>query len=523
MSEEKQKTEEVYTAENADAEADTIFGSTLEHQEAPASGAGTSRNIRWLIVGICALVLLGGGLTATILLSRKNEPEPTLSSAEAGIQLNPYASNDVTSIDIRGKENYTVSLRSQGENPSDSTYGIDGYDDVTLDANLLSTLIYNGNALASDSTVAETGADLAVFGLAEPAADVTMHYVDGSTFSFSIGDAAPTGAAQNYVCVNGSVYLVRTSLVANFQKTPAQFVSTTLLPEPAQSDYPIIESVTVERKDLDYDIVLEYDHEGADDAAAGGSAATHVMTSPIYAFLNPDKSTKITHGLFGLTAIEVSAVHPTEADYAAKGLKDPFCTVTTVCDDGNTHTLWLGDEFETELGAKCRYARFDDAPVIYGVTQEDAAWGSFMPDDITSASIFVTMVWHISKLDVQQASGNVLFEGTGDDKDNYVVTKNGAPCDTERFRKFYHFLLSIYGEEMYYDAIPETDPDVQIHLQTQDGKEDYTIAFYQLSEMKTLVVRGNAAYVIRTSCLNTLRHNLEIIDDPSQEISLTWQ
>lgn len=523
MSEEK-KPEEVYTAENADAEADTIFGSTPQQEAAPVRKAGPSKNVKWLIAGICVLVLLAGGLTATVLLTHKDEPAPTVSTGLEEIKLNPTASNDVKSVEIKGEESFTVSLRSQGENPSDNVYGIDGYDDVTVDANMLSTLINNGNALEADSLVAEAGADLSIYGLAEPKAEVTIHYADGSSFLFRVGDPAPAGANQTYCEVDGAVYLVRNSLVASYQKKPAQFVSTVLLQEPASNnDYPIVESVTVERKDLDYVLELDYDKEGADDAAVGGTAATHVMVSPRYAYLSPDKSVKITHGMFGLTAVEVSAVHPAAADLAAKGLDDPFCTVTMVCDDGNTHVLRIGDAFETELGAACRYAAIDDVPVIYGVTEEDAKWCSVMPDDITSANVFVSMVWHISTLDIKTPDGDVLFEGKGEDKNDYTVTKNGKECDTERFRQFYHFLLSIYGEEMYYGDLPDTEPDVQVHLTTQDGKEDYTVEFYKLSDMKTLVVRNGTAYSIRTSCLDMLRHNLEVIDNPDEKISLTWQ
>ena len=278
MSEEKQKPEEVYTAENAEAEADTIFGTAPEQTAAaPKKEGGLSRNVKWLIAGIAAVVLLAGGLTAVLLLN-KPEPEPATSSAETEkIRLNNTGSDDVKQVVITGNNSFTVDLIEKGETAVKSKYGIDGLTDLQLDTNLIGTLIDNGNALEADSLVAEKAEDLAKFGLAEPAADVTMHYADGQEFHFCIGDAAPTGSAQMYCEVDGNVYLVRNSLVANYLKKPEQFVSPILLPEPAKEDYPIVESVLVERTDLDYDILLEYDYEGADDATAGGTAATHIM------------------------------------------------------------------------------------------------------------------------------------------------------------------------------------------------------------------------------------------------------
>ena len=71
MSEEKQKSEEVYTAENAEQEADTIFGSTLPAADTVKSSGGLSKNAQWLLLGGIALILLGGGLTAVLLTSDK--------------------------------------------------------------------------------------------------------------------------------------------------------------------------------------------------------------------------------------------------------------------------------------------------------------------------------------------------------------------------------------------------------------------------------------------------------------------
>ena len=100
----------------------------------------------------------------------------------------------------------------------------------------------------------------------------------------------------------------------------------------------------------------------------------------------------------------------------------------------------------------------------------------------------------------------------------YRFTVNGEDCDTERFRLLYRFLLYIYGEELYIGEVPEGEPDAQVHLTTQNGKEDYTIAFYKISDLKTIVARdGVPSYVIRTSALDTLSYNLSIFDDASKE------
>jgi hypothetical protein len=161
---------------------------------------------------------------------------------------------------------------------------------------------------------------------------------------------------------------------------------------------------------------------------------------------------------------------------------------------------------------------------LFGVTNENAAWLTVQPGDITSANIFVTNVWNIGTLEVKDAENDFLIEGEGTKQEDYVVTKNGKPCDTERFRTLYRFLLYVYGEELYIGEIPDAKPDAEVHLTTQNGKEDYTISFYKQSDLKTIVARdGIPSYVIRTSALDTLSYNLSIFDDAATEFKTTWQ
>ena len=117
------------------------------------------------------------------------------------------------------------------------------------------------------------------------------------------------------------------------------------------------------------------------------------------------------------------------------------------------------------------------------------------------------------------------FVGSGEDADSYIVTKNNESCDTERFRLLYRFLLNIYGDELFFETdLPSTNPDVEVHLTTQDNKEDYTISFYKLTDMNAMIaVNGVPTYKIRSSCIDTIWHNLEIFDNFDEEFSLTWQ
>ena len=195
------------------------------------------------------------------------------------------------------------------------------------------------------------------------------------------------------------------------------------------------------------------------------------------------------------------------------------------CDDGNTYVLKLGNTYTTENGTSAYYAVLEGTDILYGIAETRAVWATVQAGDITSANIFGTYVWDIANLDVTAGNEKLTFIGEGTEQNDYTVTKNGETCDTERFRQFYKFLLYVYGEELYLDAeLPASEPDVNVHLTSQDGKEDYTIAFYKMGGLNAMIaVNGTPTYKIRSSCVDTLLHNIEIFDNTDEEFIMTWQ
>ncbi len=510
---------------------DTFFAEPSPAKQETAKQGGLSRNVKTLIACGVVLLLLGGGLTTVLLLNRGDGGEGTLDSSITSsvdsttelIPLNEGLAADLTEVQIDGTSAFTVYRVSAATETEDAVYSIKGMEDLPLSAPLLSTVVNNGSELSANSLVEEQCTNLEKYGISDDAPEVTMTYADGSKFTFTVGSASPLDSAMTYCAVEGNVYLVKSSLMANYQNDALFFVSNTVLEEPAEEDYPIVKSVRVERKDLDYDIFLEHAYDAEEDEGTGGTAASHVMREPIFAYLSVDKSVEVTNGMFGLSATKVLQVHPTAEDLAEAGLDDPFCTVTMICDDGNTYTLHFGDTYKMDDGTKAYYMYMEGVEVLYAKSADAAVWATMQPGDITSANIFGTMVWNISKLDVTAGDQKLLFAGEGEDEDTYVVTKNGETCETERFRLFYRFLLGIYGEELCFDPLPDKEPDASVHIVTQDGLEDYTVAFYKLDNLNTMVaVNGEPSYKIRSSCLDVIAHNMEIFDT-DEEFTTTWQ
>lgn len=528
--EEKQSMQE--QDDDLQAGMDTFFAEPSPEQEKQKTTGGMSKTVKGLIAGVTALVLLGGGLTAALLLRNQKTDPPSGSDdsgnvgttdADALIPLNPSLVDDLTQVDVKGVDTFTVYRISEETETESAVYGIKGLEDIPVSNNLLSTLANNASDLSAYQLVEENAADLAKYGLADPDAKITMHYADGAKFSMAIGMESPLDNIYTYALVEDDVYLVKSSLMSNYRKELNFFVSSTVLEEPAEGDYPIVKSVRIQREDLDYDIYLEYEND-ENEESAGGAVAAHVMREPIFAYLTPDKSVDVTNGMFGLSASEVVAIHPTDAQLADAGIMEPFCTVTMKCSGGKSYSLYFGNTYTKEsTGLECYYAYFDGVDLLYGISVDNAVWATMEPGDITSANILNTYVWDIATLDVSANGKSISFKGEGD-KDEYEVTKDGKACDTERFRQFYRFMLYIYGEELYLEGEkPDREADAYIHVTTQDGEENVKVEFYKLDNLNLMVaINGQPTYKTRSSCLDAIAQNIDIFDT-NEEFTTTWR
>ncbi|MCD7890451.1 MAG: DUF4340 domain-containing protein [Ruminococcus sp.] len=499
------------------------------------------------IIGLsAALVVLGGGLAALKFTDTDDQTEEEESSSVSetsgsGITLvEDTESSDGTGtvsrvnvVNPSGELN--VIIATEATDDASATYTLDGYEDISLNTSVVGTLANNADGLTSQSIVAEDCTDTDKYGFDEPQATVEVIYESGSSVTFIIGDIAPT-SSETYLMIDGddTIYTVSTSTMSNYSKELFDFVSTTILEEPDDDDYPIVNSLRIQRDDIDYDIYLEYDTKSDDVSYTGGTSATHVMMEPTFAYLSVDDSTTITNGMFGLTASEIYGVHVGEAEIAEAGLSEPFCTVTMSCDDGNDYVLYMSEPFTDENADKYHYVMLEGGNVIYTVSAEDAQWGTVMPIDIASKILFGTYVWNISEMTVN-CSGldEINFEITMKDdvedtdslsSDDFNVTKNGSVFDAERYREFYAFLVQASAEDFALDeTVPDEAPMVTIEFYDSYTNVSETVEFYDYSSLTALiVVDGECKFFCGKSYVETIIENAERIDTGEDYIT-TWK
>lgn len=439
----------------------------------------------------------------------------------------------VTVKNSSGELNVIMKSAPDKENNKGAVYTLDGYTDLDVNTAMVSTLANNANGMQAQSLVAEGCTDLAKYGLASPSAEVELTYESGTKVKFLVGDAAPSSDITYLMVDDGrnDVYTVNTSTVANYSNSNKDFIEKTILEKPADDEMPEVESLRIEREDIDYDILIKYDRDKTD-AHAGGTSSPHKLVEPTDSYLTVEKATDIISGMFGLYASDIHALHCTEADIAEAGLDKPFCKVTMDCDDGKSHVLLLGKVFADENSGKCAYGMLEGGKVIYTVSESSAKWLTVTPSDICSRMIIASYVWNITELSVSGGGESAEFKIEPKDKDNipespkaedFNVTKDGKEFDSERYRLFYSFLVSTNGEEFALDApVPEGEPEVSVTIKDEQLGKTIKYDFYEDTFMRSLIViDGKSKYYCTKSYVDTLKENIKRISTGEDYIT-TW-
>lgn len=490
------------------------------------------------LVGGC--VLIAGLSAAVVMVSRQqaaeesSEAEISATSAaanEGDLVLSTQSAENVVSINVENSNGSFEIVRTKKADEEAGTaveFGVKGWEDIPTNTGLTSTLANNVSSLTASSLVIENCTDMEKYGLGDDAAKGSLTFDDGSTFSFRVGSSVSDGE-NTYFALEGddTVYAVKTSLIANYQNKAESFLSLVMLEAPAEDEYPIVNSLTIKREDMDYDIVLTYAQD-ANNENTGGTAATHEMTSPISAYLSVERSKDIITGMFGVSSSGILKIHPEKADLAEYGLDKPFGTAVMDCDDGNTYTLLIGGKYtetdeDTSAQTVCYPVMLEGVDVIYSMTEEKCVWATAEPTDIASSLVLATYVWDIDKLTLKaKGQEDMEFVVKGEDKKTAEVTLNGKSTDSERYRLFYTFLLQTTAEGTAIDEKVTGDPEAVLYFKTKNGKKEQEIAFYPQDSYNCIItINGVSSFKCRSSFVDVLKENMGLYSTDKDFIE-TW-
>ncbi len=505
-----------------------------------------SKGTKALLGSLGVLAVLGGGLAVLKLTEPEENPDDSSSvAANETVSLWKAESDAISRVEVEkdNGEHYVANRKIEEQKTTDANgmetvvevenYYLEGYEDLPMNTVDIRTLATRCASLTSIDVVQRDtpDSDLAKYGLDHPIR-VTLSVDEQDDICFLLGDISPV-KDYSYLQVEGdsTVYTVSSGSVEPYRADMLNYLGTTVTQEQADDDNTIVESVRIERADLDYDFYFEFD-EFYTHNSNGGSSAVHVMVEPIPCLLNAETSASATHGLYGLMATEVLYPHPTAAQLAECGLgdEDASVVVTMKTDDRKTTVFRMGKSYvkkgNADIGESdvtCYYGYIDTVDCIYGFSADDVIYENLKPENVTSMIVVDTYVWDVGKLVYEAGDLKLDFDCIGTGKQDFVVTRNGEPVETERFRLLYSYLLKTAAEDLILEEIiPEGDPLVSIQLKRQDGERETNVAFYDAGGLKAYIaVDGVVRFKCRMAYVNTLISNMEIFDT-DQDFTMSW-
>jgi hypothetical protein len=160
---------------------------------------------------IAAIVL--AALSGVLYWSNHRKPaeDAVKVSADAPVKILSLTQADITKVRIKRKSGEEVEL----EKDSAGKWQIAGAKPLRADQNEVSSMLSTLSSLSSERLIEQKAANLADYGLAQPAVEVNVTEKDSKTQKLLIGDNAPSGNAA-YVALAGDP---RVFTLANYSKT----------------------------------------------------------------------------------------------------------------------------------------------------------------------------------------------------------------------------------------------------------------------------------------------------------------
>lgn len=471
-----------------------------------------------VVIGIFILSMALVMLVLVLTAPKDKSNDDSDKAADTTLSVLALNRDDIAEMTVKNETGeYTIRNTSFG-------FTIDDYSDLTQNSTIMGAAGRCVTELDAKALVEENAADLKKYGLAEgeekAVCRVTMK--DGTKYSVCYGIVTPEGSTRYFRLGDSSdVYTVQLTRSGYFFNAKTEYLSLMITAELSNNNTaPVLDYMTVTRKDLDYDIKFEDDSKNyASDEISMASA--QVMISPVYAYLDITNSNEIMYGLWGLNATSIAVVHPTEEDFEKYGLNDPFCTVDLDA-ELQRYYLRIGGVAEysaDEAGGETTvpqsyYCYYEGIDIIYVVDVSELPWTTFMPVDILASMMTSNYIYSLDYINIDLDDCKHYFELDGDIKGLTLKgTVDGEAFELDDFKIMYQYLLRCPIDDIYFGEAPDSAYIGTIEFHRADGGGDI-LEFYDIGANRVGVkLNGQMSFSQPRGYLSVLKQNIDIFMD----------
>jgi hypothetical protein len=488
-----------------------------------------SSRLKGIIAAFAVLLILGIAVAIILTVSPPETDNPSATTAVTEevtsrliYEIDP---TKIVSMLVTNENGiYQIGRMEIGE---EITWTIEEYASLPLDSNFVISAMSSVSTLVAARIVTDTPADLSVYGLTEPRAEIIALFEGGVMKDILIGNQSPT-AGETYMMLSGAntVYTIADTSIATLLESKTNAISKTVYtPVEGTNTNPDIpdtriNKLSIDRTDLPYEIVIEYDKRKDDPDRIVSNMTNYIMTSPVRLDLDPTRSAATTDTVYDLTADDVIEVFPDEAKLAEYGFDAPFGSVDYDIVAGPFH-MTFGNEFSDETGKTVgRYCMVEGRDVIYSFTNDKLPWTTIKPLEITSTIITANYLYDLSGVSLTGSGYDENFALSGTTDDDFKIIHNGkSETDIQAFKTFYQFLLRAPAEELYLEPT-DAEPTITVHITGEDI--DDTLEFIKAEDRRSIIrLNGRVSFKVKTAYVDRLLGNIALYN-AGQPIISTW-
>ena len=433
-------------------------------------------NRRIIFIAVMPVILAGLGI-ALFVLSRPHVPVREQIIEEYIYFVGTGGANALNSVTVRNSlGEYTL---NSGDTPV-----IYGFENVGMYTHNFFRILNTSARLVSRGLVTDEAANLAVFGLAPPRAEVIIEPVSGEAAALLIGSAAPDGNVYVKLGAATRIYLASFFDIDIFLKSPLDFVNTeiTLPAQGSQTGMFLFEKITLGGLARQGEEISIVNVESAE-SAGGLAASPWRIISPVNAAVSMDNMPLI-EALFGLSADRFTAQIAGNEEPGRYGLAQPWSTAEV----SGTHadgTFRLRVSKPDEAGMA--YIHREGTPLIFEISAFNLPWLEVSWFELMEKLVIFPFIDSIASVDIKTPERTVTFSlsGTGD---GLAVKAGAVDIDTRNFRTFYQTLAGARYDE-YSDVFAASlpPPFLEIVYRYRDsGKSADTVSFHQAASRRVL-------------------------------------
>lgn len=482
-----------------------------------------NKKIQGIIIGGVVVAALGGTLAFLELTGQSKDSSSGDDSSKAivnsqeeaeEVQLVSAQPEDIQSIVVENATGgYTLERPSSGKTELNITELTGLNQSMVMKKGVMDDVAN----LTAYKLVEENASDLSKYGLDKPNTTFTANFKDGTKRTFKVGDKA-TKNRYRYVLEDGKtdVYMVLEATLSDMIERKEDFITTSLIGAYAGTEDTPYGRLTVKRTDLDYEMAFEDLPDGTE-----ALISSQVMVEPIFAHLNIQLSSNVTHGLWGLSAARCELIFPKEEDFKEYGIDAPYCEIYYK-NETEEYDLKIGkaiyatnDEGEEtdEIAAYyCYVTGVSGEDCIWQIAAENLPWATYDVGDVVSL-MTTNKIFDINEVKVTH-NGEVsdyTVDGSEEENKVYWAKKNGQDIKVDLFQSLYLYILSCPTNDIYFDEI-EGDPFLTIEIFRKDGGVD-KIEFYEQTNRRVLVaLNGRPSYRLESRWTDVFLQNMERLD-----------